>query len=262
MSLDGGQVGSEARTSKLERLDVQPAKRKSSISNHIVSEVLSQLFDGKLKAGDFLGTEKHLMDAFGASRLPIREALGRLESMGVVEITTGMKGGARISESDPDLIANLISIQFLLSNLRTAELFDARIAIEPDAVELVAQRASDQGLSALRLQLAAIEDMLDEEPVDFPLLVERLLNFHIALIELSENRALIGMMRALLRNLHTIYLRLGQPSTVALGLRRLHTILDLLSNRDGRGAAAISRLRLEEQKEAWVERERMMADKA
>jgi GntR family transcriptional repressor for pyruvate dehydrogenase complex len=258
MPIESEDLRDEARTSKLERLDVQPAKRKSSISNHIVTEVLGQLFDGKLKAGDFLGTEKHLMDAFGASRLPIREALGRLESMGVVEITTGMKGGARISASDPELIANLISIQFLLSDLGTAELFDARIAIEPDAVELVAQRASDEGLAGLRTQLAEIEEMLGPD-VDFPLLVARLLDFHIALIELSGNRALTGMMRALLRNLHNIYLRLGKPDTVVIGLRRLHTILDLLANRDGRGAAAISRLRLEEQKEAWVERERLMS---
>jgi DNA-binding GntR family transcriptional regulator len=113
-------------------------------------------------------------------------------------------------------------------------------------------------IMGLRTQLAEIEEMLGPD-VDFPLLVARLLDFHIALIELSGNRALTGMMRALLRNLHNIYLRLGKPDTVVIGLRRLHTILDLLANRDGRGAAAISRLRLEEQKEAWVERERLMS---
>jgi len=58
-----------------------------SVTKHLVHEaygrILSQIFEGTLKSGDLL-QEAVLGDAFGMSRTPVREAIKRLESEGLL----------------------------------------------------------------------------------------------------------------------------------------------------------------------------------
>jgi DNA-binding FadR family transcriptional regulator len=76
--------------------------RTATMSTQLVAQVRDALFAKELRPGDFLGTEKHLAERFGVSRIVARDALRTLEAQGVVEIKVGAGGGARIAQGKLD----------------------------------------------------------------------------------------------------------------------------------------------------------------
>lgn len=55
-------------------------------SAEIVAQIKAHLLNGTLKPGDKLPTEEELVEQFGVSRTPIREAIKTLEAIGIVQI--------------------------------------------------------------------------------------------------------------------------------------------------------------------------------
>src|SRR6476659_5832256 len=77
------------------------AFRGPTLSARIVTQVREALFAREMRPGGFLGTEKDLAERFGVSRIVARDALGRLEALGTVEIRVGAGGGARFAQGNP-----------------------------------------------------------------------------------------------------------------------------------------------------------------
>lgn len=57
-----------------------------SISDEIVDQVISAIFSGKLSAGSRLPAERALSAAFGVGRQALREAIQKLQGMGLLEV--------------------------------------------------------------------------------------------------------------------------------------------------------------------------------
>ena len=69
--------------------------RPGSLSGRIAGEIREALFSGKIRSGDFLGTEASLAQEFGVSRMASRDALRSLAATGIVEVRQGT--GASVS---------------------------------------------------------------------------------------------------------------------------------------------------------------------
>ena len=91
--------------------------RGATLSSRIVEDVRAALFERRLAAGDFLGTEKDIAERAGVSRIVARDALRTLQAMGVVEIKVGAGGGARIAEGNPALFAEALAVQLNLAGI-------------------------------------------------------------------------------------------------------------------------------------------------
>src|SRR5215472_1789879 len=111
------------------------AGRSASLSAQIVAQVRDDLFEKRLKPGDFLGTEKDLAARYGVSRIVARDALRSLAALGIVEIRMGKGGGARIAPGNPRLFAEAMAVQLELAGVTAAEILDAQRAIECLAAE-------------------------------------------------------------------------------------------------------------------------------
>ena len=64
------------------------------IFQSVVDQIQAAILDGRLAPGDVLPSEMKLKDMFATSRGTIREALRVLEQKGLVDIKTGVAGGA------------------------------------------------------------------------------------------------------------------------------------------------------------------------
>ena len=224
--------------------------RVQSLSSGIVEQVLDALFQRKLVPGQFLGTEAQLCEAFQTSRVPIREALGRLTALGVVRIKTGARGGATIADTDPEQFAVALAVQFMLAGVEPAELFDFRIAIECRAVQLAAENASDDEIADLRALFAKIPAGRASRTR-----IERILAFHAAIVAASRAYSLIAFMRALEHALTMLYV--SRPDTVPpvpKSYEALGTILDCIAARDSEGARATMEAHLLRQRRAIIDR--------
>jgi DNA-binding GntR family transcriptional regulator len=112
---------------------VEPIDRASvTLADRVEGRLREQIVDGLLTPGARL-SEVDIAQGFGVSRGPVREALRRLASHGLVTVETHR--GAFVRSLD-------------LSEVR--ELFEVRIALEAEAAELAARRIDRAGAGELR----------------------------------------------------------------------------------------------------------------
>ncbi len=206
--------------------------RAESASSLIVKQVRDALFEGSLKPGAFLGSEKDLCEQFQVSRLPVREALGRLEAMGIVEIKAGLHGGARIAQGNLDKYAEALAIQLKLVGVKEEEMFDAQMAVESLGAELAAQKASPEDIHHLIAILDEAETLQDNQ-AEF---TKKLLSFHLALVETSRNRVLVAQMQAFIDVQYTTYLPWTTPTISRQVLKRHRALVGKIQQGDADGA--------------------------
>jgi GntR family transcriptional repressor for pyruvate dehydrogenase complex len=169
------------------------AVRTESLSWSIIRQIREALFTGRLKPGDFLGSEISLAQQFGVSRMAARDALRSLVAMGIVEIRMGSRGGAWVTEGNPERLVDALAIQLRLIGVTPTELLDAQGAMSVVAAELAAKHASDADIERMRLAARATEDVRSD-PQAFTVAS---LGFHEAVVEASQNRVLMAQFRAL-----------------------------------------------------------------
>jgi GntR family transcriptional repressor for pyruvate dehydrogenase complex len=207
--------------------------RGHSLSGRIVDQVIEALFARKLDPGQFLGTEAQLVKMFETSRVPIREALGRLEALGAVTIKSGAGGGVSIAAGEPDQFATALAVQFTLMRVAPSELFDARIAIECRGAELAAEHITREEIAQLQALLKEIvEGHIGRAAT------ERILRFHSLIVEASRSRTLMTLMHGLEHVLLNLYIEMHPEQTVAPahGYSSLTRILDSLIDHDPRAS--------------------------
>jgi len=163
------------------------AGRAASLSSQIVAQVRDDLFEKRLKPGDFVGTEKDLAARYGVSRIVARDALRTLSALGIVEIRMGKGGGARIAAGNPRLFAEALAVQLDLAGVSAGEVLDAQRAIETLAAELAAECATAEDVARLKRLLDEAEATIGDADAYTRVSHE----FHLAVAEASHNRALV-----------------------------------------------------------------------
>ncbi len=204
----------------------------TTLSSRIVAEIREAVFAGRLKPGDFLGSENDLAQQFGVSRITVRDELRSLSATGIVEIRQGAGGGARIAEGNLDHFADALAVQFQLAGVGAEETLGAQSAIEGMAAELAAEHRTDEDLERMAAAMERASSLVDD-PVAF---TEASLGFHLAVAEASHNRALVALLRALR---YVVWPSENKRATVDVAARvqKAHrTIYEKIEARDGAGA--------------------------
>ena len=152
--------------------------RVSEISRQLEHAILS----GQLAEGDFLPAERRLSEQYGVSRSVIREALGRLTSLGLVESRHG--SGSRIAP--PSARAISVGYERLLRNSDAGleDLAVVRLSLETTIAGLAAVNRTDTHLTCL----AATQAVLGNPRRSLIAHVKADAEFHSILAEASGNR--------------------------------------------------------------------------
>ena len=149
-------------------MSVQPAVSPlqiQSVVDHVYSALRERILSGDLPRGTKL-RQASLAEELGVSRTPLREALRRLSTEGLVEFSPNR--GATVSELD-------------FGDMRHA--WSARVALEPGSARLAAERRDEGSIAAMR---AAIEQQrAAAEDKDASFAANRA--FHLALAAASGN---------------------------------------------------------------------------
>ena len=162
------------------------ARGGATLASRLVADVREQLFDRRLRAGDFLGTEKELAARHGVSRIVARDALRTLEAIGIVEISRGAGGGARVTRGNPQLFAEALAVQLELADTDRDEIMAAQGAIEGLAAELAARNATAAEILRLKDLIAEAEGLLE----DLDAFTRASHAFHLGVADASHNRVL------------------------------------------------------------------------
>ena len=136
--------------------------------------------------------ESALSLELGASRTPLREALNRLVAEGFLTFQSGR--GFFCRSLSPSLVLDL---------------YEARVAVETEAMRLACKRATDEELLLLKETLDRHEQT--GQPVTDPdILLGQDEEFHLTIVRLSQNAELVGMLENLndrVRYVRLVYLK-------------------------------------------------------
>lgn len=122
----------------------------------------SQIIRGELKEGGTLPHEGDLVTRFGVSRPTLREAVRILESEGLISISRGSRGGAKIHSPNTTIAAHYFGLILQSRGVTIADVYRARMIIEPPAAEIVARErgaeVADELTDWIERSRAAIDD--------------------------------------------------------------------------------------------------------
>jgi DNA-binding FadR family transcriptional regulator len=153
------------------------ADRVSGVVRHLEQMILS----GQLAPGDLLPSERELSDSLAVSRSVVREALGRLASLGLVSSVHG--SGTRVAAPNSRPITTGYRRLLRHGELDLTHLAEARLPLETTIAASAARHRTDEHLARLeraQAALAAPRATLDEH-------VRADLEFHAILAEATGN---------------------------------------------------------------------------
>ncbi len=169
--------------------------QRGSLVNEITEKILSYIVEQGLKPGDKLPSEKILSENLKVSRFPLREALSRLQALGIISVLHGK--GAFVAEFNvKELLLKLSPMLRNQSGLNVLHIVEARIALECPVAELSALRRSEQKMEALKAKLADMERELNNRDK----FIDADMEFHEILASATENPIFEDLV-ALLHNL-------------------------------------------------------------
>ncbi|WP_309065248.1 GntR family transcriptional regulator [Microbacterium sp.] len=162
---------------------------RTALADRVYDDLLRAIVTGELSPGAWL-KERELSERFDVSRIPVRQALQRLESEGFV-VTTPNRGAKVTPVTRADI----------------EDLFDARLCIEPFAVRRAAERVRD-GEPSDRLR-----EVLDQalHPREHAELGAANLRFHVEMVRLSGNSLLLRSLTPMIGRMEWIF-RLTQSA--------------------------------------------------
>ena len=135
--------------------------RQNRVFEDVVAQVEEAILQGHLKAGSRLPAERELVEIFKASRGTLREALRVLEQKGLIDIKTGVKGGAVVKDLTTRQVSESLALLIRSQKASLRDLAEFREGVEGMVAALAVERATKQDVRQLKNLLKQAKAHLD-----------------------------------------------------------------------------------------------------
>ncbi|CAM3098456.1 GntR family transcriptional regulator [Vibrio neptunius] len=198
------------------RMKTKTTEKENTKSESLTEILIEAIVEGDLEPGSKI-SEPELAKRFEVSRGPLREAIMRLEGLGLIERIPHV--GARVITFSPE---------------KLVEIYAVREALEGMAARLAARYISREELLSLELLLAKHSKHIDEVAGASYFHQEGDFDFHYRIIQASRNSKLIALLCDELYHLLRMY-RYQSPRAQSRPKEALNEhkfILQAIRNRD------------------------------
>jgi DNA-binding GntR family transcriptional regulator len=196
------------------------ALQPKSLREEIVELVQRDIIGGHFRPGQRL-VERELIQRFGVSSIPIREALQELENRGLV---------VRRHNCGCSVIQ--------LSSHEAARICELRRVLEPKVMEWAAERITPEAAAALRSQLAEVEHAANAG--DWARYFQEDLKFHRMIWQVADNGYAVRALETVVGSLFASGI-IGSRDAATINLReevaKHQRLLDAICDCDGQRAA-------------------------
>lgn len=212
-------------------IDAAPLTQdKQRLTETVTQFVIDRVAERVYRPGDALPSESDLAKRLSVSKPVVREALGRLAALGIVQIQQGKPTTVRgLSVAPLDQFLRL-AVRATDNGLREA--VELRRAIEVEIAALAAERATPLQIEPVE---AAVEKMRENIDGDFERWLQGDFAFHVALARCSGNALLEHLVNALAETIKFTQRALGVQRDLrdpAATVARHQAIVDALKARD------------------------------
>jgi GntR family transcriptional repressor for pyruvate dehydrogenase complex len=164
---------------------------RQSLADDLAQRIKTLIQSGEFQSGDRLPAISQMARDFGVGSPTLREALKKLETVGLVDIKHG--SGVYVARQQSSLLITNPVYDDGVTKKLLVDLIEARIPIEVKSAELAARHATPEHLRELRQLLVRAGESLD----DAALLNETNLAFHRQIALASGNTVLHQLLEVL-----------------------------------------------------------------
>jgi DNA-binding FadR family transcriptional regulator len=168
--------------------------RVQKLGEQVTRALVSRIVNSELETNAFAPSEQEICKEFGVSKTVAREAIAALVAKGLVSVQHGRRPRVQPSSAwdvfDP-VILELQSDDETIEKL-LQEMQSLRAVLEPEIAAIAAERITADQLEALQTALDAME-----QTSEFAELLEQDLQFHLVLVESTDNQVLSHIMKSL-----------------------------------------------------------------
>lgn len=208
---------------------------------YVVEEIVTAICDGSIKEGDRLPSEMKLKELFDTSRGTIREALRVLEQKGLIQIKTGVKGGARVQAATTQPMQDSVAILIRQQKVSLQHLAEFRKMMEGHISEQAAKNSDTQDIDALKKILHDARDHIKTKPSNWKIFHRLDAKFHQTLARIAQN----PLVQANLATVHDnikVYFHEYLPWSRALLQENYNDLCQILTAIEHRDPAAARQL--------------------
>lgn len=226
----------------------------------IVSDSIRQrIISGELQEGDSLPPESQLMEDFSISRPTLREAFRILEAEQLISVVRGSRTGARVHLPHVESVSRYASYVLQASGTTVADIYEARLAIEPYIARQLARAQPKEEIVRLRAEADRLGALVEAEK--FPEFMVGLAEFHRILVESGGNETLHFLTRILqdvIEKYQVRYLSINprdpakQKKNSLSGVRSFHKLIDLIEAGEVDKSEEHWRLHLKNANKTWA----------
>ena len=220
------------------------------LQGSIQEQLKLYIIENEMKSGDPFPTEHDLAEKLGISRTSIREALKRLETLGIIEVRPGV--GRFIGELNFKAILKGLPYNLEMDTKNFQEVLEVRFCLESWFIAKDINKFSKESIAQSKeilkkLEIQVLNNLEEKESVEIHS------QFHCALYKNSDNSLLINLIKifsTIQRNL--VLLHRYKTKDRNLFIRQHKLLLEAIEKRDSR----LAQKRLEEhfaEAIAWVE---------
>ncbi len=168
-------------------MDFKPIKN-NKVYEQVIEQIKNLIYEGKIKRGDKLPSERELKERLNVSRASIREAFSALEMIGLIESRHGE--GTFIKKNQERNLLEPLSLILLLEENCVEELVELRRVLEVDAARFAAIRADHEELEDMKMYISdlALSSGFEEKSVQADKF------FHYTIARASKNKVLYDTM--------------------------------------------------------------------
>ena len=209
----------------------------------VVEQIQEAIIEGKLKAGDHLPSERELKEQLNVSRGTLRESLRILEQKGLIEIRTGVLGGAIVKEISIDQISESLSLLIRYKKVSPGTLAEFREGVDGTVASLATERVNARDIEHLRKLLSEAQTHLEGGISDWDAFMKTDIQFHLALAKITGNLLFISVLKTIYENINTYYESYLPKNEEILqqNIKDLNDIVRAIEMRDPKKAGELAR---------------------
>ncbi len=170
--------------------DITPIKR-INMSDKVFQQLRDLILRGKWKHGEKIPSENELSEQFGVSRVTVRNALQRLNSIGMIETRLGE--GSFVKSSGMENFMSEAMLTTYLYHLDINEVLDYREMLEPVITGLAVSRATKEDINELKRIFSDMQESIN----DIHGFADLDLSFHFKIAEITRNSLVIATFQTL-----------------------------------------------------------------
>jgi GntR family transcriptional repressor for pyruvate dehydrogenase complex len=207
---------------------------KTRLADQVAESIQEMIARGDYNPGDKLPVENELAEMFSVSRITIREAISKLNLIGIVDVRQG--DGTFVKALTPESFMKPLIPYLIMNKKNLHDVYEVRLLIETKTAELAALNAEPEDLNEIKALLDKLILHAAQKKLD--LYNETDTQFHCAIAKHSKNLILFTILN-LIYDVMKDAIKVGTsaPNALTKSVKYHQLIYDAIAKKDGVRAA-------------------------